>query len=69
MTLLFRTSRWIARDENGLLHTFMQCPERFQNHWGIPGQRCDSLPSDAFGDITWEGNPRIVDVTIELREQ
>ena len=62
-------SRYVARDAVGTLRTFWTCPKRYVNHWGAPGDSKDILPMSAFPEITWEGGPVRVLVTITKIEE
>lgn len=62
---------WIARDEDGTLCHHSEKPYRskddmFLGQWETADGTCGELPPKMFPEITWDDEPRKVEISIKL---
>lgn len=60
---------WIARDDDGELYHYSEMPIRNDNGaWSLPNLDAvaGALPPKMFPEITWEDEPRKVEISIKL---
>ncbi len=64
------TNIWIARDKDGTLHLFSECPVRYFNVWmqRLSIEVCiGELPTALFPDLKWEDEP--IEVKLVRKEE
>lgn len=61
---------WIARDFDGSLYHYSEKPLRDENNdqWATPNSEVSygELPPKMFPEITWDDEPRKVEISIKL---